>query len=402
MSIRHDYYEGLCALAVAGQIAHDELATLQEHTETCDECRSALADFRHIVAQVLPEYATEHFPVQPPWNMTSRFVARARTEGIPLIHSLPPRNRRRWLPSFTLVAELVSAAVLVVLGWNFVLSHWRSSHRPSQAGVPPRNLVEPNAPTSNDWEKQLQALQDHLSQTTDQLAAKQKELEATKSDAARLTSRLLSLEQADMQLRHKLAERDVQLTDAIANRDQLTADLEKVRSAKATQDFALQADQSELHELRVEVTSLTDQINEGEQLSAAAEQAKDLIVARNLHIVDVHDNANGNRPRPFGRIFYTEGKKLIFYAYDLGAMNAKVTFWVWGEKSGTTEQARHLGILHADDKRDGRWVITFDDRQVLAQINTVFVTAESPKKEPTKPSSNRILVAFLGGSPNHP
>ena len=150
---------------------------------------------------------------------------------------------------------------------------------------------------------------------------------------------------------------------------------------------------------------LRTELAEAQQLSTAANQAKDMIVARNLHIVDVHDNADGSKPRPFGRIFYTEGKKLVFYAYDLGdprKLSAKVSFYVWGEKMGTPQQARNLGILRADDERDGRWVVTFDDSRVLANINTVFVTAESNKKTAIKPNGNRILVAFIDGEANHP
>lgn len=404
MSIQHDYYEGLCALAVTGQIAEDEFAALEQHAHTCDKCRSTIVDFRHIAARVLPEYATKQFPLKPPPDMTARFIARARSSGIPLSARNNHPNHRAWLPAFRLVAEFACAILLVVLGSNVLRMHPRRSQTAS--GSQPENSRLANVSASSvDLNHQLQALEDRLNQTSRELATKQQSVEAQHSELLRLATRITNLEQADADLRRQLSERDAKLAQLAADRDQLTANLETLRSTKASEDLMLDANRSEIAELRTTIASLNDQIHDNQQLSAAAEQAKDLIVARNLHIVDVHDNAAGNRRRPFGRIFYTEGQKLIFYAYDLGEsnkLNAKVTFWVWGEKSGTTEQARHLGVLHADDKRDGRWVITFDDPQVLAQINTVFVTAESPKKEPTKPSGNRILVAFLDGAPNHP
>jgi hypothetical protein len=161
----------------------------------------------------------------------------------------------------------------------------------------------------------------------------------------------------------------------------------------------------QLQVLQSQVERLSSELAEAQQLSAAANEAKDLIVARNLHIVDVHDNENGSKPRPFGRIFYTEGKKLVFYAYDLGdpkKLSAKVSFYVWGEKAGSTQQVTNLGIFRADDVQEGRWVVTFEDPRVLAHINTVFVTAESNRKTATKPNGNRILVAFIAGEPNHP
>ena len=130
------------------------------------------------------------------------------------------------------------------------------------------------------------------------------------------------------------------------------------------------------------------------------------MVARNLHIIDVHDrDGDGKSQRAFGRIFYTEGKSLIFYAYDLAdprKLDAKVSFYVWGERLGAEKPIRSLGVFHNDDARDGRWVLTFDDPQVLAQINSVFVTVESSKKAIKEPSGKRVLFAFLGDKPNHP
>ena len=106
-----------------------------------------------------------------------------------------------------------------------------------------------------------------------------------------------------------------------------------------------------------------------------------------------------------GAFFYTEGKSLIFYAYDLAdprKLDEKVSFYVWGEQLGAEKPIRSLGIFHDDDARDGRWVLTFDDPQVLAQINSVFVTAESSKKAIKEPGGRRVLFAFLGEKPNHP
>jgi hypothetical protein len=47
-------------------------------------------------------------------------------------------------------------------------------------------------------------------------------------------------------------------------------------------------------------------------------------------------------------------------------------------------------------------VLTFDDPQVLARINSVFVTVESSKKTIKEPGGRRVLFAFLGDKPNHP
>jgi hypothetical protein len=130
-------------------------------------------------------------------------------------------------------------------------------------------------------------------------------------------------------------------------------------------------------------------------------------VARNLHIIDVHDsNGLGTHQLPFGRIFYTEGKSLVFYAYDLqrpgNAHDASVAFHVWGSKLGDDGSVKSLGIFRNESANDARWILTCDDPQVLAQVNTVFVTTETKQKNGEGPRGKRILYAFLGDRPNHP
>ena len=44
----------------------------------------------------------------------------------------------------------------------------------------------------------------------------------------------------------------------------------------------------------------------------------------------------------------------------------------------------------------------FDDPNVLAQINTVFVTAESAGKRLDSPRGKKVLYAYFGSAPNHP
>jgi hypothetical protein len=130
-----------------------------------------------------------------------------------------------------------------------------------------------------------------------------------------------------------------------------------------------------------------------------------LATARNLHIIDVHDsNAAGKRQRAFGRVFYVEGRSLVFYAYDLTAAHTQknITFHLWGEQAGSKETTLSLGILHDDDPKERRWALKFDDPKVLAKINSVYVTAESASKHNDAPHGPRVLYAYFGAQPNHP
>ncbi len=187
---------------------------------------------------------------------------------------------------------------------------------------------------------------------------------------------------------------------------QLEAEIERTKSEKNASDTALALQEGELRELRKQVSDQTGALAEQQELAEKGRDVRDLVVARNLHIIDVHDrDGDGKSQRAFGRIFYTEGKSLIFYAYDLTdprKLDAKVLFYVWGEPLGAEKPIRSLGIFHNDDVKDGRWVLTFDDPQVLAQINSVFVTVESPKEAIKEPGGRRVLFAFLGDKPNHP
>ena len=132
----------------------------------------------------------------------------------------------------------------------------------------------------------------------------------------------------------------------------------------------------------------------------------DVVAARNLHIVDVYDaDPSGKRQRSFGRVFYIENKSLVFYAYDLDApenFRKNVTFHVWGGKAGVNDVSHSLGILHKDDDGQGRWAMTFDDPAVLAEINSVFVTAEPADRRTDAPRGKKVLYAFFGNKPNHP
>jgi hypothetical protein len=182
--------------------------------------------------------------------------------------------------------------------------------------------------------------------------------------------------------------------------------VERSKSDKNTSDALVALDESELRNLRGKLATQEAALDQQEELAARGSDVRDLVVARNLHIIDVHDrDGDGKSQRAFGRIFYTEGKSLIFYAYDLAdprKVDAKVSFCVWGERLGAEKPISNLGVFHNDDAKDGRWVLTFDDPNVLAQINSVFVTVESARKTVKEPGGKRILFAFLGDKPNHP
>ena len=405
MLTQHDCYEELCALAVSGQIAPGEMLELKKHLQTCGECRHTLSDFTHIAAQILPEFAAVQSPLEPPAGMAALFIARAHSEGIPL-QTKKTAHRvgdRKWL-LYPACAAAGAAAVLILMLSIKVANRQR---QPVANGIDATGAQTAHADRSGtDSEltnlKQLEGLRTQVAQLT---AERRQTLESAHSERLQAGARLAILEKANEQLNRDLEDRNAQVEQLTADAARVKSALDKLTSAKAEQEFLIQADEAELNKLRENVSSLTEQLDESEHLSAAANQAKDLIVARNLHIIDVDDSdGNGRRQRPFGRIFYTEGKNLVFYAYDLDSprkLNAKINFYVWGSQEGVNKPVHSLGIFQSDDAKEGRWVLKFDDPRVLAQINCVFVTAESGMKDIKQPRGHQILFASLG-STNHP
>jgi hypothetical protein len=140
------------------------------------------------------------------------------------------------------------------------------------------------------------------------------------------------------------------------------------------------------------------------QLNDAAKDVRQLMGARNLHIIDVHDLvAPDKQDKAFGRVFYSEGKSLVFYAFDLGKNmpTSKVIFQAWGHREGKDFDVKSLGVFRVDHDAQSRWVLRVDDPELLSKIDTLYVTVE-PAPGRVKPSGKKLLVAYLGGQPNHP
>ena len=401
----HEHYEELCALAVTGQASQPDLADLKAHLESCPSCRSLADDFTQVGAQGLSMLAARRSQCQIPSGMTQRFVARARSEGIEMSRETPAGTiKRNWAVPLAAIGA-VAAAVLIAGILTFRNAHPSSVESQPQAAIQQasvaRSAIPPPSAQVQDQElqQQLERGRKEISSLAATIKAQRDELDAFSKTSDSLNSRLVQTEQQNAGFRSEKAEWE-------ARTKELQAELEKSRVDKGTSDVALTLQETELRELRTKVDEQADLLRQQEELTAKGGDVRDLVVARNLHIIDVHDrDGSGKSQRAFGRIFYTEGKSLVFYAYDLGdprKVDAKVSFYVWGERLGAEKPIQSLGVFHNDDATDGRWVLTFDDPHVLAQINSVFVTVESPRKAIREPGGRRILFAFLGEKPNHP
>jgi hypothetical protein len=178
--------------------------------------------------------------------------------------------------------------------------------------------------------------------------------------------------------------------------------LEAQSSADKQRAAVLEAKVTDLNRLLHDREGTLDQ---QEELLAHDRDIRDLMGARDLYVAEVYDvDHTGETKKAYGRVFYTKGKSLIFYAYDLdqqaGVKNAS-SFQAWGRRGPDRQQALSLGVFYIDNASKKRWVLRFDDPKALAQIDAVFVTVE-PNGGSQKPSKKPLLFAYLHIEPNHP
>lgn len=402
----HEQYEELCALAASGQASPKELTDLRSHLEDCPDCRSAAYDFTQVSAQGLSQLAAKRLRCKIPSGMTQRFMARARSEGIEMtrenVPQVPAANRHWFFATVGAAATVVLIAGFLIVGRRKsppIVVELRQLPARQMAGPSPVAVSQDSGAETAGLQQQLAAARSEMKFMSATIQEQRAEIESGRKASDDLNSRLAEAEKGSTVTQSERALRDVRIA-------QLETEVEKAKSEKNASDTTLALQVAELRELRKQISAAAAALGEQQELAEKGSDVRDLVVARNLHIIDVHDrDGNGKSQRAFGRIFYTEGKSLIFYAYDLSdprKLDGKVSFYVWGERMGAENPIRSLGVFHNDDANDARWVLTFDDPQVLAQINSVFVTAESSRKAIKEPGGRRVLFAFLGDKPNHP
>ena len=164
--------------------------------------------------------------------------------------------------------------------------------------------------------------------------------------------------------------------------------------------------EAKINDLSEQLRAREATVEQQQQLLAHDRDIRELMGARDLYIAEVFDVAgDGKTQKPYGRVFYTKGKSLIFYAYDLDQQpkfkDAALTFQAWGRRGPDRQQALNLGIFYEDNAAKKRWVLKYNDPDKLAQIDAVFVTIE-PNGGSHKPSGQPLLFAYLRVGPNHP
>ncbi|HZQ21866.1 MAG TPA: hypothetical protein VFA89_03620 [Terriglobales bacterium] len=173
-------------------------------------------------------------------------------------------------------------------------------------------------------------------------------------------------------------------------------------SSTSTMAALLEA-QEKIHSLHMAIMQGNERLAMERQLASATSDIRQLMGARNLHIIDVHDvNASGRTNKSFGRVFYAENQSLVFYAFDLpSSKSAKYTFQAWGQTEGNENSIHNLGTFAVDSHEQHRWVLKVNDSAALRDIDSVFVTAETAG-DSALPKGKRVLYAYFAPQANHP
>lgn len=448
----HAKFEELCVLATSGQLTVAEARTLDAHLRECVDCRRFLIDARLVsdvvVPRVLPVFAVES---KVPAGMRARFLARTQAEGL-RIHAGPPfaapqvpagiepqvaatgpttglggmralHSGTRLMWSRLMWSKLVeywqrvalatcACAMCFALGTMLRLHDGRpvnsAADHPMAANPNPQPTVSSSASDDKDTLlsaiRELSADRNSLAKQRTQLASELESVNKAKRDTeAALQAKISSLDSNAAHDHQSLTQQMAALSDRAQALQWQLAELQQ----KQTETEAMLVDQEKAtRKYSSQVGQLEEQLATQSRIPAInGDEVRSLVAARNLHIIDVYDSDGvGNRQPAFGRVFYVEGRSLVFYAYDLRNAHAEkaITFHVWGAHANGKETTISLGVLHREDPGDQRWAMTYDDPKVLAKINSLFVTVEPGNRDATSPTGKKVLYAFLGEKPNHP
>lgn len=424
----HEKFKELCALAASGSLAPLELAELNFHLEDCEACREVFAQYRLLATEGMSTLAEAYLArtervVWDDSTVRERLLTSVRgpqqalpereipsPEGIP--EKSPVKGKARPLAGLAIAASLLIAVAGVA---------YHLGARMHQQAV----INQPSAGLEEQYQKlseQKKAAEESLAEQEKRLAQLQAESAEKEQTLAKLRASLRALEARSNELMAASSQSEAQLKELWQQRDELNAKLQTMSQAYGGNQGELASLRSErdktslrsafleskIEELTAKNRDQDRRLKDAEQYLSSDRDIRELMGARKLYIADVFDVDGSSRTqKPFGRVFYTQGKSLIFYAFDLdrqpGVVNAS-TFQVWGQREapqGEPASPMNLGILYMDNETNRRWVMRFDDPKQLAEIDAVFVTVE-PRGGSHKPTSKPFLYALLRNQANHP
>jgi hypothetical protein len=422
----HQKFKELAALSQGHGLTVSERIELKRHLQLCEACREIYREYSLLSSEGMAFLAADcgHVPEAEAWDYRAalnELSSRIRESEYSAIPSEVGRPRAAhvfgaWIARVRWAAAAAVACLLVGVG-----AYHLGSRRPAELARP--SVVVSPAPTPlQQLASEQKTADDLLLAQVAQISRLQKQISGEQRDLAGLRAALRAVENHSSELSTANSKGETQYRQVAEERDKLAAqvrDAEKAYQNLQLEFTSLRAEhdrgllhsaslESKIDELSAAARDQERRLNDNEQYLASDRDIRELMGARKLYIADVFDVDSGSRTRkPFGRVFYTQNKSLIFYAFDLdrqpGVKNASA-FQVWGQRDGELSAKSHpmnLGILYMDSDSNRRWVLRWDDPKQLAEIDAVFVTVE-PHGGSQKPTGKPFLYALLRKEANHP
>jgi hypothetical protein len=435
----HEEFVALCALSTSGELTGEEQKRLHEHLTVCPSCREVMEQYEAVVSKTIPalDPDPENLESDPCWSQDqaeAAFFRRLTLEdelgeelgrerrgadggsGAEAVSRIPlSGSQATWVNVWTLHAAGI--LLFVALGVSvYRIGVHGGTESSSVTPVPiPEDQNHANQlallQQVSDAGHEREILRSQIEQRDEVIGSLRHELEQEKAEMGRMTV-------AQSRLGTELQSRQAGRQDLLQERAGFSQRLEAAQAKTQVLNDTLDAlesqssqDRQQATALEAKVTDLTRLLHDREsaldqqqEILAHDRDIRELMGTRDLYIAEVYDVArDGQTKKPYGRVFFTKGKSLIFYAYDLDRqLDAKEgAFQAWGRRGSDRQQALNLGVFYEDGTSQKRWVLRSDDAKMLAQIDAVFVTVE-PHGGSHQPSGKSLLFADLRINPNHP
>lgn len=441
----HDEYLELCALSATELLNDDERHRLNQHLRSCPSCREIRAQYGALIDAGIPSAVAgvEETPSAPftadgsldkaeaalfarldHEDLRIKFAVQDR--DVPELVGIRPAglngfrperggeiNDRLWRGMWW---QFAAAILLVfVLGFSVyriglhrgaeqtaaaVRSVYPESARAALAsgGAGKRAQVAAAPATIRDEKPVVTALRA-------QMRVKAAEMGHLENEKAVLEQNLASSQSDQKQLQQNSDALNQRLTVDEADLASLQQRISAAGQQDAEDALLVTTLRQQVRDLKTSIDSKDAEIAREQELLDHDQDIRDLMASRNLYIAEVYDVArNGQTKKPFGRVFYTKGKSLIFYAYDLDeqpGIRDSSTFQAWGSHGPDRSDAVNLGIFYEDNAAKKCWILKAENAKALSGIDAVFVTAE-PQGGSSRPSGKPLLYAYLRIEPNHP
>jgi hypothetical protein len=416
----HQEFEELCALSTTGELTVEEWARLTEHLAHCDSCREAKRQYERLIATTIPALGAESSEHEGgedapgSWSLQeaeAKLMETLRSEPAPSIaHPVSRQVSPRWKHALGFAAAAVVLLACSIAGYQIGVLRGHGSTAAVVPAGPTGSKVEPRL--SPPEVANLPAQENRMAPADDQAAALRRQARLDQREIDSLNDQLNRLER-------ELADRSADLDRSAGERTDLNRKLAEAQSNAMSLEAQLSLIGKETSEDTKQALAIKEQVNDlhqaidekDKQIAASRElldrdrDIRNLISARNLYIAEIYDvGQSGETQKPFGRIFYTKDKSLIFYGYDLDqqpGIKKAGAFQAWGGRGADRQHAVSLGLLYKDDASQKRWVLKSNDAKTISQIDTVFITVE-PEGGSAKPSGKPLLLTYLRLEPNHP